>query len=188
VAGRFMIERLIVGRRMANAARREIVGALQLKPSGLHSRLFLAIASGVFLASCFLPTESAFSTGHYALVRFGVDPIPVQLYELPSRQGQPTGCWYTLTDGFMELAKTPNTTFAYTNTYRNSCDGSVLFVESANGAVAQIGDSLSFTVTGVNNSFSFPGRLRQDTVIVVLDASHIYYFKRVVSNENSMGQ
>jgi hypothetical protein len=79
----------------------------------------------------------------------------------------------------MELARSPTSTFAYTNTYRNSCDGSVLFVESANGAVTQTGDSLSFTITGANNSFSFPGRLRQDTVVVALDASHNYYFKKV---------
>jgi hypothetical protein len=139
----------------------------------------LVIANAVCVASCFLTTDSSFAAGQYNLVRFGVDPIPVQLFELPPHQGQPTGCWYTLTDGTMELGRSPNATFAYNNTYRNSCDGAVLFVESANGTVTQVRDSLAFTITGAGNPFTFPGRVRKDTVIAEVDVSHIYFYKRV---------
>jgi hypothetical protein len=133
-------------------------------------------ASSLAAVSCLFtgPTELGRT---YRLVRFGVDPVPVKLFEIPGGGGQSTGCWYTLTDGDLELTES-SARFHYELTYRDSCNNSVLFTNIVEGTYERDGDTLTFVIPAQNTELRYQVEIRDDLLIVREDPSHVYTFSR----------
>ena len=136
---------------------------------------WIAIAIGV--QSCSLFTESVpKADGSFDLVKYGDAVLPVQIDELPTRTGQPSGCWNTLTEGGLGLNAADHY-FSYYLVFRDSCDGHVLSQGGASGHFQQFGSSLTFHVQTQQGDFPFAGRVLADTV--VLEGTPYFYFKKV---------
>jgi len=136
----------------------------------------VAVLASSLATACFLTGPSS-PVGSYRLVKFGVDAIPVQLFELPDEHGQPTGCWYALTEGTLHLESAP-AHFSYELIYRNSCTNAVLFDNVVEGHYEGDGEELTFFVNATDGGISFPVEWHDDRLIVREDASHVYTFKK----------
>lgn len=134
-------------------------------------RVFVQVS---LLAACSLVSEPGDEVGGgYTLVRFGVDPLPVKIFELP-----PGGCWYSITEGALLLDTRLDRPFEYTLIYRDSCDGDVLSTTHVVGTFTNAGSDLTFVTSSGTGTVSFPGRVRGDTVIVDRSVGFTYYFKK----------
>jgi hypothetical protein len=136
----------------------------------------LMYASSLAGLSCFLTGPSQLA-GNYRLVKFGVDAIPVRLFEIPGRDGQSTGCWYTLTEGTLRLTEAPDS-FHYELTYRNSCDNTVLFTNVVEGTWIRTGDGLTFVIPAQDTELRFSVESNDDRLVLRPDPSHVYTFVR----------
>jgi hypothetical protein len=126
------------------------------------------------LGSCGSPTEPDLS-GNLVLFRFGSLPLPVQIDELPNGNGQPSGCWNTLTQGSLNLSRDQGA-FSYDTFYRDSCDGHILSVVSASGTFTQTGRDLLFRISGQNGDVTFPGTIVADTIVMTRAPGYLYAF------------
>jgi len=138
----------------------------------------LAVAS--MAVGCDLFTEpDAGLDGNYPLVGFGADALPAKIFELPTRDGQPTACWYSLTEGSLQLDTRVGQQFEYTLMYRDSCDGQLLSTTNVSGTFTIANNDLVFVTSGGGGSLvTFPGRVRSDTVVVDRSLGFTYYFKK----------
>jgi hypothetical protein len=119
-------------------------------------------ASGVFVLTM------------YESPAFPRQALPVPIDPLFTREGQPTGCWRTLSNGALELSTIEPGSFSYYVVYRNSCSDGVLSAGGLAGHFVQKGTALTFTPVGSNNTFS--GQLVADTVVVELFEAQLFYF------------
>lgn len=128
----------------------------------------------VAVGSCASPTGPDLS-GHLALFRFGDVPLPAPIDEIPNRNGQPSGCWNTLTQGSLDLSRDQGA-FGYDTIYRDSCDGHILSVVSASGTFRQTGKDLTFRIAGQNGDVTFPGIIIADTIVITRAPGYVYSF------------
>lgn len=130
------------------------------------------------LVGCGSPAASdAPVDGEFKLVAFGGVPVPVWLDEMPTRSGQPSGCYFTLSDGELAMDGSRGA-FVYDVRYRDSCTGALLSSTSADGSYTASGAVLTFRITGANGTITFGGTVASDTVIIRRNPDYIYYFKR----------
>jgi hypothetical protein len=130
------------------------------------------------LAACSLFTESSEAPdGVYAMSKLGDSLLPVHLSELPDPNGQPSGCWYTLTEGSLQLISSERW-FGYSLLYRNSCTAEVLESTGASGSFARHGSALTFTISAQDGDVSFPGIYTGNVLIVQRSPQFTYTFER----------
>ncbi len=141
--------------------------------------VLLALLGGVAIPGCSLFSEqTSLAVGSYALFKFGSGALPTKIFELPTQDGQPSGCWYTLTEGTLQLSSGADHRFEYTLVYRDSCDGRVLWTTNESGEFVQDGSTLTFTVTGVDSTVSFRGTVSGETVSVERGVGYSYSFRK----------
>lgn len=103
------------------------------------------------------PSATVPISGTFALFRNGGTLIPAPIAELPDHNQNPSGCWYSLTEGSLVLTAETGL-FSYLLTYRNSCDDRLLGTTAVSGRYRQVGATLQFATRGVRLDFIRPGR------------------------------
>lgn len=101
--------------------------------------------------------------GEYPLAVYGVVVVPGNVAQMPTSDGQPSGCWLRIDEGRITFQVTR--VFEYRYRFVNSCTGSVLSQVQVQGTWTQNGSRIEFT-TLVSR---FEGEVRGDTVRVVRD-------------------
>lgn len=120
------------------------------------------------------PSDTVPVSGTFALFRYGGTPIPAPIAELPDHNRNPSGCWYSLTEGNLVLTRETGL-FSYLLTYRNSCDDRLLGTTAVSGRYRQVGATLLFTKAGQTDSIRSNGAVLSDTVLIQWDSPGLYF-------------
>jgi len=84
----------------------------------------LLLCGGGLLAGCSSSLDPISTVqGRYDLVRYDAKDLPAKVLQIPTRDGQPTACWYAAASGNLVLG---SGTFSYRLTFENTCTGGVL--------------------------------------------------------------
>jgi hypothetical protein len=113
-------------------------------------------------------------SGRFVLFRYGGTPIPAPIAELPDHSQNPSGCWYSLTEGSLILTAETGL-FNYVLTYRSSCDDRLLGTTAVAGRFHQVGPTLLFAIRGQTDSIRFNGAVHSDTVLIQWDSPGLYF-------------
>ncbi len=122
------------------------------------------------------PSDTVPVSGTFALFRYGETPIPAPIAELPDHNRNPSGCWFSLTEGNLVLTRETGL-FSYLLTYRNSCDDRLLGTTAVSGRYQQFGATLLFAIPGQADSIRFSGAALSDTVLIQWDSPGLYFRK-----------
>lgn len=131
----------------------------------------------VLAIACSNPAEPvAVVDGIYGLVRYGSGSLPALIFELPDRSGNPTDCWYTLSEGTLSVSVLGGN-FSYTRIYRASCDGRVMGTTTVYGQISQSGSTLIFHTPGEGGDHPFSGSVTGNTVTLHQDVVALAFAK-----------
>ena len=118
-----------------------------------------------------LPVEGVFS-----LALYGPDTLPVNLSQLPTRNGQESGCWLQVTEGALSF-DVPSHTFEYHYLMRDSCNGDILATYAVQGTYTQQDSVLRCARACPTGLCSFAGTVKPDTVVVGLEPPPLTFVK-----------
>ena len=96
------------------------------------------------------------------------------MLQIPTRDGQPTACWYAAASGNLVLG---SGTFSYRLTFENTCTGGVLWKGSVEGSYQQNGTALTFLVPSADGDLRLSGTASADSLSID-EPAHSLTFER----------
>jgi hypothetical protein len=109
-----------------------------------------------FVLSCGgSPAGLDIEAGDYLLIAYAGSPLPVQLRQLPDRQGQPTGCWMQVSGGDLKVFNARRE-FTFSVRRTDSCTGTTLNETILGGHIDRTGGGIVFVVPHAEGELRFP--------------------------------
>ena len=140
-----------------------------------RSSAVVRAASGVaVLAACSSVAPSGALPGDYDLVQYDSKDLPAKVFQLPTRDGQPTNCWYAAASGSLVI---DSSTFSYDVVFENTCTGAMLWHSGISGRYEQNGAKITFIVTGGETEILLPGSVTGKQVLIN-EPAHSLTFRR----------
>lgn len=136
----------------------------------------LFLSAGLLLgsgcSSSFVGTPSI--RGSYDLARYDGKALPSRIFQLPTRDGQPTDCWYTATDGRLTIDAQG---FRLVVTFKDSCTEAVMWIHDEVGTYQWDGGNLTLIVKGADIEFRNKGTVDGE-LVTVDEPPHSLTFRR----------